>query len=471
MAATMRIVRRQPVVPWYAATRVLLLLLALNVLPYFNRGAVTGDVTLYHQWLTSSFDHGRYPLDDLRWQYPPGAAAPLLLPHLLPGSYYVFFFLMCLAADVAVFAMLLRAAKKADPARPSPAGPWVWTLGIAAIGPMAYGRYDLVVTVTAVAALTVTLRSKRGTAVVRGALIGVGTFLKVWPAVFLFGAPKRQNGRLLVGVAAATAAVPTLLLDVFFPGVLSFLTNQKSRGIQVESVFATPFLVGKWFGWSHLVANTKYGAYEYQGTGTGAAGKAALVATVAGFAVLLLIRRRAAVRGGFPFPAMLADMGFAAVLVAVVTNRVLSPQYLVWLLGVAAVCLTRRDTLMRTPAWLVLGATSVTQLIFPLFYHSLRYGQVYSGAILLGRNAVLVTAAVLAVRALWRATGPAASELLPSGVLLAEEGRDGVRLAQDEGAPLGGELSGAEAQDGPKRVVDGVGSPGGGGADRLVEGD
>jgi len=28
---------------------------------------------------------------------------------------------------------------------------------------------------------------------------------------------------------------------------------------------------------------------------------------------------------------------------------------------------------MRAPAWLVLGAVSVTQLIFPLFYHSLRH--------------------------------------------------------------------------------------------------
>ena len=370
----MTIARRQPVLPWYAATRAILLLLALNVLPYFNRGAITGDVHLYHQWLTGSFEHGRYPLDDQRWQYPPGAAAPLLLPHVLPGSYYVLFFLMCLVADIAVFAMLLRAAKRADPEHPSPAGPWLWTLGVAAIGPMAYGRYDLVVTASAVAALTVTLRSKRSTAVARGVLIGVGAFLKLWPAAFLLGAPKRRNGRLLVGVAAATAAVPTLLLQVFFPGVLSFLTNQKSRGIQLESVFATPFLVGKWFGWSGTVDLTQYGAYEYNGTGVPLAGKAALLATAIGFGILLLIRRRAAVRGGFPFPAMLADVGFAAVLVFVVTSRVLSPQYLVWLLGIAAVCLARRDTLMRTPSWLVLGATSVTQLIFPLFYHTLRGG-------------------------------------------------------------------------------------------------
>lgn len=461
----MRIARRQPVLPWYAATRVLLLLLALNVLPYFNRGAITGDVQLYHRWLTQSFDHGRYPLEDQKWQYPPGAAAPLLLPHWLPGSYYVLFFLMCLVADVAIFAMLLRAAKRADPEHPSPAGPWLWTLGIAAMGPMAYGRYDLVVTATAVAALTVTPRSKRSTAVARGVLIGLGTFLKVWPAAFLFGAPKRRNGRLLVAVAAATAALPTLLLQLLFPGVLSFLTNQKSRGIQLESVFASPFLVGKWFGWSGTVRNTEYGAYEYIGTGVSPAGKAALLSTAIGFGVLLLIRRRAAVRGGFPFPAMLADVGLAAILVAVVTSRVLSPQYLVWLLGAAAVCLTRRETLMRTPAWLILAAVSVTQLIFPLFYHTLRGGQIYSGLILLSRNAVLVVAAVLALRALWRATGPT------SGMLLGEDRRDGVRLVQDERAPLDRELGGSGVQDRPERVIDGVGGTGRSGADSLVESD
>ncbi|MEY9907661.1 hypothetical protein ABIA35_003891 [Catenulispora sp. MAP12-49] len=468
----MRIARRQPVVPWYAATRALMLLLALNVLPYFNRGAVTGDVSTYLGWINGPFDQGKYPVDDQMWQYPPGAAAPLLLPHWLPGSYYVLFFLMCLIADIAVFWMLLRAAKRADPDKSSPAGPWLWTLGVAAIGPMAYGRYDLVVTAFAVAALTVTLRSKRSTAVARGVLIGFGAFLKLWPAAFLFGAPKRRNGRQLVGVAAATAVVPTLALELFFPGVLSFLTNQKTRGIQLESVFATPFVAGRWFGWSGGVTNT-HGAYEFIGPGVPLAGKAALLSTAVSFAVLLLIRRRAAVRGGFPFPAMLADVGFAAVLVAVVTSRVLSPQYLVWLLGVAAVCLTRRETLMRAPAWLVLAAVSVTQLIFPLFYHTLRLGQVYSGMILIGRNAVLVVAAVLALRALWRATGKAldGAPAPASGVLFGEDRGHRVRLVQDEGAPLGGELGGGGAEHGPESVVDGVGGPGRGGADRLVEGD
>jgi len=46
-----------------------------------------GDVVqTYANWLVL-FAHGRFPQADARWQYPPGAAAILSLPRLLPGSY------------------------------------------------------------------------------------------------------------------------------------------------------------------------------------------------------------------------------------------------------------------------------------------------------------------------------------------------------------------------------------------------
>lgn len=454
----MTTLRRQPVLLCFAATRLVMILFAWDVLRYFNRGAVISDVQLYQSWIQDSFRHGRFPLHDHRWQYPPGAAGPLLLPKLLsnqlvPLDYLTVFAGMCFLADLAVFLLLLRTARRlaqADRAAPQ-GGPWLWTLGIAAIGPMAYGRYDLVVTALAVAALTVTLRSRQSTAAVRGALIGIGALVKVWPAALLFGAPKRRNGRIMVGAAALAVAVPTLVLELAFPGVLSFLTNQKSRGIQIESVFATPFLVGKWFGWSGHIENTEYGAYEYLGPGVTAAATAALAATAAGFALLLWIRRRAAVNGGFPL-AMMPDVAFAATLVAVVTSRVLSPQYLVWLLGLAAMCLTRRDTVQRVPAWTVLGAVSVTQLIFPLFYHSMRGGQVFSGLILVARNGTLVAAAGVALLTLWRASGR-------------------VRPGQDVGLPVGREVLGGGAEDRAERRPDRIGGALGSRADRLVEGD
>jgi hypothetical protein len=492
----MKIVRRQPVVPWFLGTRLVMLLLALDLLKYFNRVAVTGDVRLYDSWITGSFRHGQFPLHDHKWQYPPGAAGPLLLPKLfansvIPGSYFVAFFVMCLAADGVVFWLLLRAARASEPvgssSPASAAGPWLWTLGVASIGPMAYGRYDLVVTALAVAALCVTLKAERATLITRGALIGIGAFIKVWPAAILFGAPRGRRGRWLAGSAAVTLLLPTIGLQLAFPGVLSFLTNQKSRGIQIESVFATPFLVGHWFGLRRTVVNSEYGAYEYTGAGTALASTLAVVATAIGFALLLWIRRRAARAygpSGFPL-AMLPDVALAATLVAVVTSRVLSPQYLVWILGLGAVCLTRRDTVQKTPAWVILGAVSVTQLIFPLFYHSMRGGEIFSGLILVGRNGALVAAAVLALAGLWKATaggpGPASepssesaegSSRSPSMAGSSQSAAGSVpSLAEDVLPPLGGEVLAGGAEHAPEGLVDRVGGPARRGADGLVEGD
>ena len=417
--------RRQRAVPWFIGTRVLMLLFALNVIPYFNPGAITGDVTTYRGWIDTYFLHGHFPVGDFRWQYPPGAAVPLLAPklfanHLFGGSYFVVFFLMSLLADALVFRMLLKTARAGSPiagspdagpqssAGPSMAGPWAWTLGLCFIGPMAYGRYDLVVTALAVAALTVALRSEQVTSVARGVLIGIGTCIKAWPAALLFGIPRGRRGRAVLGAAALAAGFPALVLAAMFPHVLDFLTNQESRGIQIESVFGTPFLVGHWFGWSGHVENVHQAAFEYLGPGVAAVGKIALATTLAGFAGLLFwrwkARRRADAEGGFTVT-MLADVALAATMVSMVTSRVLSPQYLIWALGLAAVCLARPASVMRVPSLVIVGAMAVTQLIFPLFYHSMRGGQVFSGLILVGRNTALVAATVLAVLALFRWAG------------------------------------------------------------------
>ncbi len=46
----------------------------------------------------------------------------------------------------------------------------------------------------------------------------------------------------------------------------------------------------------------------------------------------------------------------------------ISPQYLVWLLGLAAVCLTSRYTSQRPVAWLLLAAAAVSGLDYPVLY-------------------------------------------------------------------------------------------------------
>jgi hypothetical protein len=54
------------------------------------------------------------------------------------------------------------------------------------------------------------------------------------------------------------------------------------------------------------------------------------------------------------------DFIFAVVLLVVVTSPVLSPQYMIWLLGLAAVVLSAGPTRLRRPAWIVVGATALS---------------------------------------------------------------------------------------------------------------
>ncbi|MFD5457657.1 hypothetical protein ACFWIR_21850, partial [Streptomyces olivaceus] len=99
-----------------------------------------------------------------------------------------------------------------------------------------------------------------------------------------------------------------------------------------------------------------------------------------------------------------ADAAFVAVLLFTVTSRVISPQYLVWLVGLAAVCRCFRASRMRVPVALVLAASLVTVLEFPLLFADVVASTPLGIALLAVRNGLLVAAALVGARALWRDT-------------------------------------------------------------------
>jgi hypothetical protein len=58
------------------------------------------------------------------------------------------------------------------------------------------------------------------------------------------------------------------------------------------------------------------------------------------------------------------DFVFAVILLQVVVSRVLSPQYMIWLIGLAAVVLSARTTRLARPAWIAIGAVVLTTGIY-----------------------------------------------------------------------------------------------------------
>ena len=148
---------RRVVLAWFV-TRLLLMLWATTVLPWFSHGSVLGDVTLYRSW-AKTLATGSFPVHDTQWQYPPAAAVVFLIPKALTHlgfSYIVGFFFLALAADLAVFLLLLGHAHRnavTDGGEPHLTGVWVWIVGGIAIGPLLLMRYDVIVTALAVAGL------------------------------------------------------------------------------------------------------------------------------------------------------------------------------------------------------------------------------------------------------------------------------------------------------------------------------
>ncbi|MFE0135344.1 glycosyltransferase 87 family protein [Streptomyces sp. NPDC059037] len=376
----------------WGLTRTVLLLCVLQVLTAPGPD-VTSDVWVIYQGWYEVLRTGTFPLDDVTWQYPPAAALAVLSPALLPFlGYGTAFFVLALLADALVIGLLLYAGRR--PGK-SLRGAWVWVAGVALLGPTVYARYDLMVTAVAVAALLAGARHPR----TMGALAGFGALLKGWPVLLLVGTPRGRATRRSWGAAAGTALGLALAFLVTMPGALAFLTFQRDRGTEVESLGALVFHVARHFGWNGQV-QLNYGSVEFIGPYVPLVSTAAQALSVAACCWLLLWRLRARAWSA----GTVADAAFVAVLLFTVTSRVISPQYMVWLVGGAAVCLAFRTSRMVLPARLVLAATFVTFLEFPVWFSHVVASDPLGIALLFVRNGLLVAAALLACRSLWRRT-------------------------------------------------------------------
>ncbi|MEV6245336.1 glycosyltransferase 87 family protein [Streptomyces sp. NPDC051742] len=374
-------------------TRVGMVLLLLR--DTLGIGGVGREVDLYHHWY-GQFAQGTFPPGDATWQYPPGAGLVIMSPGILPWlTYFQAFVALALLADAVIACALARA----DSARLTH-GAWFWVCGLPLLLHLPLARYD--VQTTALAVLALLALGGRSTAAHRlgGALAGIGAMVKVWPVLALIGTPRGRTTKEAWTAAAVAALALLATLALFFSGPLGFLRQQGDRGIQIESLGGTALALAQATGaWPGRV-EFRYGAFEFVGPYVSSIGHLALLLTVITFGWLLLWRLRARRWT----PATPLDAALTAVLLFTATSRVISPQYMIWLLGLAAVCLTCRDTVMRPVALLLLPAAALSSLAYPVLYDQVIAGTTQGIAVMVLRNALLLAAALLAARRLWTST-------------------------------------------------------------------
>ncbi|MFC5382281.1 glycosyltransferase 87 family protein [Aquipuribacter nitratireducens] len=369
---------------WVAARVLMVVLYAAD--DFVGRSLAWGDLALYEFWAQQIRDTGAMP-DGVTWMYPPLAAPVLLLADALPGSFGSGFVLLVLAADLAVLALLLRAVVREGGHR---TGAWAWVVLVPLLGLIAWARLDLLPVAAAAGALL--LAAARP--VLAGVLAALGTAVKAWPVVLgLLFLRERRWLAGAVGAGLLLALVLTLLLD----DAWGFVANLSGRGIQVESVLALPWTLQQALGGT-VDGDFVNGTYEVLEPGTEVLAVVAplLMVTAVG-AGLWSSRHRA--------PAL---RWYVAVTALLATSPLLSTQFVLWLVGgaaVAAVLPGRDGDLARRTLPLVGVVVLLSHLTFPLQWGGLVGDGQLAAWTLLTRNVLLLA---LAGRLLVTARGGAA---------------------------------------------------------------
>ncbi len=363
----------------YVVTRALLILIPLGLMFYPGGILISNDTHLYWTW-SEVILSGHYPVADPMWQYPPLAGFVFVVGAHLAADPSLGFIILALFADLIIFGWLLLRARKTS----SLLSPWAYVLGAAAVGPVFLTRFDIFPTLFAVAALLLLSKPLRA-----GLMLGIGALLKVWPAFILAALPRKK---LPVALASFFAIVisASVLLTFWGPGSGSFLAEQGERGLQIESVGGIPYVFANAFGYD-MSTIFRYGSMEIDATG---AGLVASAVALSGFVALAVIGF-ARLRGRLEHVAG-ADVAFAITLISIASSRVFSPQYMVWVVGIAAVCLLDPRTRMRPIIWLCVPAAIFGQLIYPFYYGSMMEGAVLGVSMQVARIGFLLAATIWA---------------------------------------------------------------------------
>jgi hypothetical protein len=210
-------------------------------------------------------------------------------------------------------------------------------------------------------------------------LLTIATWIKVWPAAIIAAVLVSSKSRLpvLISVVVTSAVIVGVAL-VLGAGVnvFSFVSQQTSRGLQVESPASTIWM---WMSFAHVPGAFPY--YDqvintFEVTGPNAVAVAALLTPLLGLVVLVVVVLGVvAVQRGAAVTELLAPLSLALVTAFIAFNKVGSPQYMTWLavpiiLGLATRAMGYGRS-FRFPAGVALLAAGLTQIFYPVLYESL----------------------------------------------------------------------------------------------------
>jgi hypothetical protein len=377
------------------------------VLPYPEGKWLKGDVDLYNFW-AKGLVKGIFPIEDSMWQYPPLAGVVFAIPQWLFGNALTGFIVFMIVIDLLILITLLITGlnrfkfNSSSTSLNGLSGAWFWVLWPILMGPLALTRFDVVPTLFALLAL-IALSNNKIRPYLSGFLLAIGALVKLWPMLLFVIYPKK------VMMKVSASFVSTLVLVILFMstwsvGFNNFLNNQTSRGLQVESIAATPFVLAKLFG-ANVEYPFRYGSLEVQATFATEIGFLLNLLTLNAFIILFVLNYQNKLNY-----LNLFDKALVIVMISIALSRVFSPQFWVWIGGLAALALINKETKLKKVIVLLSISAFLTQLLYPGQYVQLLSGEFFATLLQISRVTLFVWALALGTKLLLKPTNGKVNE-------------------------------------------------------------
>lgn len=370
------------------------------------------DYRVYLRY-AAAWGGGQIPYVDFHPEYPPAALVLFLVPFLVVGrsDYPVAFSVEMLALDLCSYLLVLAWSRRVRPGDLShqATSTVAYLILSAVLFPTLLTRFDLAPALLAATALYLSYDDRRSW--LPGLSLGLGGMVKLWPLLLTPATARivhrRAGARGLVelGLGVAAGLVTPLLL--FWPraGVssLSFLSYHAARGLEIGSTWAAGTLLLRSLGLVGARVVNEYGAWHVRGD------LPDFLASISppvllGLALLPLSLGWRRVGGETDGGRVGALLVVATILGSLVGSKVLSPQYLLWLVPLIPMLLQRRAWV-----WALFFAVGAFELAFypylsPYLIHNTRYPHWGLAALLLA-DLALASLYVVSLHALWTERG------------------------------------------------------------------
>ncbi|MBT4511740.1 MAG: DUF2029 domain-containing protein [Chloroflexi bacterium] len=298
--------------------------------------------SLYYSYANQIFD-GDLPYQDFDIEYAPLSLPLFLLPRLLAQSdlnYHIVFAAQMLIFDLVGLMVIASLTKRF--------GYSLWgvltfyTIGLLALGPTVIDHFDLAASIMVLLAFYCVVRGWNS---ISWMMLALGTMIKIFPIVIvpifaLYLLWRKEYRDILKGGMAfaftlIVVSIPCMIIDA--GGYIDSFTYHSDRGLQAESTYSSLIFLGDFWGITTIETDfiDKAGSWDMI---------TPLADTFANIAPLIVFLSLALVYGAYTQKRWrpgqldaeiqhknLITYSTLALIIFLITNKVFSPQYVIWL--------------------------------------------------------------------------------------------------------------------------------------------